>query len=339
MIETIYIEEDVASHPRTREICERLPKATRVECERYGEILNRRAQNFRLQKRRPALILARKFDHFILDAPQGYGIGGRNNYYFSHMLNCVYDCRYCFLQGMFQSAYYVLFVNYEEFHDAIEEKMRQHPGEDATFFSGYDCDSLALEPLTGFARSFLPLFDRLDRAWMELRTKSTQVAALLERSPVERCVVAFSLTPEEIGRRLELHVPSLDRRLDAMVRLGERGWKLGLRFDPLIYHEGWRERYRRLFRDVFGKVRVENLHSVSLGAFRLPRETYKKMVRLYPDEKLLAGPLEDKSGMVSYRADLETELLAFCTEEILRYIPPDIFFPCTVEPFVTSGER
>ena len=29
------------------------------------------------------------------------------------------------------------------------------------------------------------------------------------------------------------------------------------------------------------------------------------MVRLYPDEKLLAGPLEDKSGMVSYRADLE----------------------------------
>ena len=31
--------------------------------------------------------------------PATYGIGGDENYYFSHMLNCLYDCRYCFLQG------------------------------------------------------------------------------------------------------------------------------------------------------------------------------------------------------------------------------------------------
>ncbi len=113
MHQVIYIEEAVADHPRTKSICARFPKATKVYCKHYGEIFNRKAQNFRLQKKQPALILAHKHKNHVLDAPDGYGIGGRRNYYFSHMLNCVYDCRYCFLQGMYRSANYVIFVNYE----------------------------------------------------------------------------------------------------------------------------------------------------------------------------------------------------------------------------------
>ena len=32
--------------------------------------------------------------------------------------------------------------------------------------------------------------------------------------------------------------------------------------------------------------------------------------------------------MVSYRVDLHDEILGFCTEEILKFIPRDRFFPC-----------
>ena len=35
------------------------------------------------------------------------------------MLNCIYDCKYCFLQGMFRSANFVIFVNYESFMNEI----------------------------------------------------------------------------------------------------------------------------------------------------------------------------------------------------------------------------
>ena len=90
MIDTLYIENDVAEHPRTQAIAARFAAATRVRCERYGEVFNPRAQSFRLQKRKPALILARKFDRLVLEAPTGYGIGGAHNYYFSHMMNCLY---------------------------------------------------------------------------------------------------------------------------------------------------------------------------------------------------------------------------------------------------------
>ncbi len=326
MISTIYVEDGVADHPRTLEICERFPKAVRVPCQRYGEVFNRRSQSFRLQKRQPALILAEKLNRFLHEVPAGYGIGEGRAFYFSHMLNCLYDCRYCFLQGMYRSASYVVFVNFEDFFAAIEDEAAA--AGDSWFFSGYDCDSLAFEGVTGFVEHALPAFRRLPRGWLELRTKSTRIEALLDVEPLERCVVAFSFTPEEISRALEHQVPSVARRLRAMSRLVERGWRLGLRFDPLIYSRDFRRQYEELYGQVFAAVPVDSLHSVSLGPFRLPTGFFRRLERLYPDEPLIAGPLADRGGMVSYHSGLEAEMVGFCTEELLRRVPREIFFPC-----------
>lgn len=328
MIRFIYIEKEVAEHPRVKAICRCFPRATLIPCARYGEVFNRKAQNFRLQKRNPALILARKFGRFVLETPAGYGIGGRHNFYFSHMLNCIYDCRYCFLQGMYESAHYVVFINYEEFQSAIEEAILGCAQEECYFFSGYDCDSLALESVTHFAESFLPLFARHPTAWLELRTKSTQIRVLMDTPPIQNCIVAYSLTPPEIGEALEHKTPPLEKRLEALVQLAQRGWKLGLRFDPLIHHPEYAEQYRMLFANIFRKIGVQSLHSVSLGPFRLPKRTYENIYRLYPDEKLFALPLKERHGIVSYDRELEEEMIESCTRELLRYIPASIFFPC-----------
>ena len=87
------------------------------------------------------------------------------------MMNCIYDCRYCFLQGMYSSANYVLFVNFEDFESEIEHLIRIHPKDKITFFSGYDCDSLALENISGFVSHILPVFQNQESAVLELRTK------------------------------------------------------------------------------------------------------------------------------------------------------------------------
>jgi len=328
MIETIYIEEEIKDHPKTREICSRFPQTRLITCQYYGEIFNRKNQNFRMQKTRPALILAKKFKNFVLDAPAGYGIGGKRNFYFSHMLNCIYDCRYCFLQGMYRSAHYVIFVNYEDFAGAIVNKINESQQCNSYFFSGYDCDSLALEPVTHFADYYLPLFRQYSNAWVELRTKSTQIRSLLKIDPVPNCVIAFSFTPEEISNVLEHGTPSIDKRLDAMVKLQQYDWKLGLRFDPLIYQDNYKELYDKLFNTIFSKISVECLHSVSLGSLRFPETYLRNIVRLYPDEKLFSGPLEKHHGMFTYYSHIEQSMLEYCKNSLSRYIPADIFYSC-----------
>lgn len=328
MINTIYIEEQIRDHQRTLEVLQHFPDVKPVICERYGEVFNPKAQNFRLQKQQPALILAKKHQRFAIPAPAGYGIGAEHNFYFSHMLNCLYDCRYCFLQGMYQSAHYVLFVNYEDYLQEIKSKAALFPDAAVHFFSGYDCDSLAFEPVTGFAEYFLPHFAQLPNTWLELRTKSTQIRNLLKRPALPRCVVAFSLSPTLMVQKQEHKTPPLVRRLQAIEKLQDRGWPIGLRFDPVLYQHDYQRHYQELFTEVFDRINPDLLHSVSLGTFRLPENYFKKIQRLYPAEKLFAGPLESTDGLTRYRESIEQELMGYCSEQLLRFIPDEKFFPC-----------
>ncbi len=243
------------------------------------------------------------------------------------MMNCVYDCRYCFLQGLYESAHYVVFVNFEDFFRNIEETVSSDPEREAYFFSGHVNDSLALDRITKFSEALLPFFLQLGRGWVELRTKSVQIQSLLEQEPFERCVVAWSMTPPAISRDVEHETPPVQKRLEAMSDLQTRGWNVGLRFDPVIYTEDYRDQYRLLFEKVFDELDPEKLHSVTLGPFRLPKDMHQKMRSLYPEEKLFASKLDEKDGMVSYRGELEEQMLSFCSEQILRFVSKDRFFP------------
>ena len=162
-------------------------------------------------------------------------------------LTAFYDCRYCFLQGMFPSAHYVLFVNFEDFKAEIKKKHDELGEEPSWFFSGYDCDSLALESLTGFAQEFIPFFRELPNSWLELRTKSIASQVLERTDPLDNAVVAFSFTPEEISQQLEHKVPSVQSRIKAMEKLAALGWKIGLRIDPIIDCVDFDARYAKLF--------------------------------------------------------------------------------------------
>ncbi|MFT5396002.1 MAG: spore photoproduct lyase [Gammaproteobacteria bacterium] len=328
MISTIYIEDEIAEHQRTLDILERFPDATRVACQRYGEIFNRKSQNFRLQKKQPALILAKKHKGMVLPTPKQYGIGAEHNYYFSHMLNCLYDCRYCFLQGMFQSAHYVLFINYEDFIDDIQTSLEQHNDQAVHFFSGYDCDSLALDPVTNFTEEFLPFFEKNPNALLELRTKSTQIRSLLKRDPIQNCIIAFSFTPNKIASALEHKAPNVEKRLNAIIDLQQAGWQIGLRFDPLIYTKEYEKEYAELFARLFSSINLDLIHSVSLGGFRLPKAYFRKVEKLYPDEKLFSSPMEEENNNIGYSAEIRDGMLEFCKDIILEHIPSEKFFPC-----------
>lgn len=329
MISTIYIEREVQHHPRTLEICRRFSQATQIVCDHYTNLFNSNSQNFRLQKKQPALILAKKHDGRVLRTPEGYGIGSENNYYFSHMMNCLYDCRYCFLQGMYRSAHYVVFVNYEDFFRDIGNTANAHIKEQSWFFSGYDCDSLAMEPVTGFMGACLDYFDNLPHANLEIRTKSTQIRTLLDRPAIKNAVVAYSFTPDNIARRLEHKVPSVAKRIAALEKLQRHGWPIGLRLDPLIATDSFANDYRDLLDTIFDRIDPTTLHSISYGAFRLPKPFFKKMVTLYPEERLFATGLTESHATVSYQHTVEQDCLNTIQRLLTERVDESLLFPCS----------
>ncbi len=328
MVSSVYVESEIRNHPRVQRLLRRLRNLPVVEIEHYGEVFNPRAQNFRLQKKNPAIIIARKNKGHVLAAPEGYGLGDANNYYFSHMLNCIYDCRYCFLQGMYQSAHQILFINYEDFGEQIKQVAAQHEDQPVWFFSGYDCDSLANEPMTRFTDYFIPLVASIDNAWMELRTKSTQVRSMLKLQPSERIVTAFSFTDHISHSKLEHGVPSIAKRVEAMQRLIDAGWAVGLRFDPVVYHQDYQAAFVNLLNEIFATIDPHKLHSVSLGSFRLTRDHFRRVTRLYPEEPLFAQNMALHNGIISYPHEREQEMIQYCETQLMKHIPRQTYHPC-----------
>ena len=330
MIETIYVEEAIKNHPRTKFILKKFKKSRIISINKYGEIFNKRNQNFRIQKANPCLILSNKKDSFVLPAPEGFGIGSSKSFYFSHMYNCIYDCRYCFLQGMYSSANYVIFVNFEDFDTAIKKTIEKHINSKLTFFSGYDCDSLALENVTGFAKHILSIFKTYSQIEIEFRTKSVQKEPFLSMNPMQNVILAYSLMPELMSKSLDNKAPSISKRIRVISELASRGWKIGLRFDPLIHGENWKELYKELLENLYNNIPLDNLHSVSFGSLRFPKKMFKDIFKLYPKEPLFTGPLFLNNKIISYDIAIEEEMTSYCKDISLKYIDKDRIFKCSI---------
>ena len=327
MFSAIYIEEEVAQWERVQKILASYPSIPHIHCSRYGEVFNRKGQNFRMQKSAPALILARKHGKFVLPSPEGYGFDENPSYYFSHMLNCIYDCRYCFLQGMYRSANYVLFVNYEDFAESLADMIVKNPGP-SVYYSGYDCDSLALEPVSGFCDYFLPFFACRPEATIEIRTKSTQIRSFLDREAIENCVIAMRFSPELQSQKWENRVPSITKRIDALAKLQKAGWKVALRFEPVIVEEDSHLAYKELFQHVFSGLDVDMLHSVSSGVFRMPVDFHKNIVKQYPDEELFSRKMELEDGMLSLKPIGKKDEFEKIETSLKSFIPEEKFYHC-----------
>ena len=299
----------------TKQILSRLTFNDIVLCDSYKEVFNPSNQNFRIQKMNPSLIIAKKKGNFILKTPKKFTIGYKNNYYFSHMLNCIYDCKYCYLQGMYSSANMVLFINFEDFKFEIEKTIKNTPGT-ICFFSGYECDSLALDKITNFSDHFINFFKPYSSAYLELRTKSINFKPLLKNEVNPNIILALGLNPEEVVKNFEFKTSSLNQRIKSIQLLQKEGWKIGLRFDPLLEVHKFRKIYSDFFKFVFSSIDVEKVHSITLGNFIMPKDYLKKLIKLRSDESyLFQNVFNDKDNTKSEGQSF----MGYCYNEILKY--------------------
>ena len=318
-INTVYIENDIKNNLNTKKILQRIEFNEIIYCNKHTEIFNPRNQNFRIQKLRPSLILAKKHKNFVLKTPKDFSIGFQENYYFSHMLNCLYDCSYCFLQGMFYSANYLIYVNYEDYFCEIEKISRNK--NNICFFSGYDCDSLVFENVTDFLKIFLNFFKDLDQSFLEIRTKSTNIEILKKKPPLKNVIVAYSLNPETIISEFEKKTPNLKRRLESLKTLQSLGWKIGLRFDKLINFIENIKIYKNFFKNVFDVLDANNIHSVTVGNFRMPNKFLERIINLRPMDSLIFNKLknENKQNLNKMKYVCQKELSNFISYKKLFF--------------------
>ncbi|RIL04789.1 MAG: DNA photolyase, partial [Proteobacteria bacterium] len=245
----IYIERSAREYPLTHTILKRFKRSLQIELDDYKRIFARPRQDWREQKRSQKLILAVKKSDFLYEAGevQPHFEGG-GSYYAALAMNCPFDCEYCFLQGMYPSANLVVFVNFDDYENAILAKLES----EGTFnlALSYTTDLLAIEQIASYCESSVLLASRNPALNLELRTKSTNIKALLKLRPVENVTIAWTLSPDTVAKSYERGAPALKARLRAISQVQLAGWKVRLCFDPLIAVDNWQEVYTEFLSEV-----------------------------------------------------------------------------------------
>ena len=321
----IYVETQVRNHPRTLKILAKYPKAKIIEIGHYKDVFCRSKQDSILQHRSQKLILAAKEGTLLYQgSPVCQSFGNDHFYYTSCMMNCIYDCEYCYLKGMYPSANIVIFVNLEDFFESIEQRLKSGP---LYLCVSYDTDLLALEQIAEYADAWSRFAaEHIDELKIEIRTKCTNKHFFESQEPLSNVIYAFTLSPQAVVERFEHGTPSLTERICCAAKAVSVGFSVRLCFDPMIYVPGWQQHYQEMLDHVFQSIEVEKLADVSVGSFRIPQDYLKKMRRQQPDSEAAWFPYEIENGYYHYPKELMEEMEQFLVKGLGEKMCPEKIF-------------
>lgn len=317
----IYMEKSIENHPKTIEILNNFKNSKLIKINNFREVFNRPRQNFYLQKKSINLILAqKKFDFLYKGSPLCEDFGEENFYYSSNILNCIYNCEYCYLKGMYNSANIVIFVNIEDYFKDI----LKHKNEKLYICISYDSDLLALENITGFTRDWIEFAEKNLDILIEVRTKSSNYESISDMRIPQNVILAWTLSPDEIIKRYEHRTPSLNSRLQSIKLANSKGIKIRISIEPVIKIKDFENVYDKFIDEVFTDINSEFIRDVNVDVFRMKKEHAKKIQKMDDTSDLFSSSLKNINGIVTYED--EEYMKKFITNKIEKYIDKNRIF-------------
>lgn len=328
----IYIEQTIKEHPRTKRILQKFPDAKIIAIDHYKDVFCRKGQNSILQQQSQNLILGAKRGNLIYEgAPVCQNFGNEHFYYTSCVMNCVYDCEYCYLKGMYPSGNIVVFVNLEDIFGEVRKRLKEHP---MYLCISYDTDLMAMEQLTGYTKEWIafakaqndPVHSGTMPLKIEIRTKSADRLIWQKHTPVPGIIYAVTLSPQAIIDTCEHRTPSLQQRIASIREAVARGFPVRLCFDPMIYCRDWERHYGEMLRQVFAGIDMDQIEDVSVGTFRVSQDYLKKMRKNQPCSAVVQFPYQNDNGVYHYSEELTARMEDFLVEQLTNKIPAGKIF-------------
>ncbi|WP_405355852.1 spore photoproduct lyase [Fusobacterium animalis] len=315
----IYVEKKILNNKNTLEILSKFKDVKIIEIDNYKEVFSSNNQDFHLQKLGQKLILASNKPNMIYEgAVVCENFENDNFYYTSSIINCVYDCEYCYLQGVYSSGNIVIFVDIESVFEEVEELYNKL--KTLYLCVSYDTDLLAIENICGFSEKWYYFIEDKKDLKIELRTKSGNIDKFLNLKPLNNFIIAFTLSPENLALKNEKYTASFKNRVNAIKELQEKGWKVRICIDPLIYSDNFEKNYSQMIEYLFNEIDKEKVIDVSIGVFRISKEYLKKMRNQNQNSEILYYPFECIDGVYTYSDKIKSYMINFIKEQFLKYI-------------------
>ena len=320
--DAIYFEKAIKDYELGKELLEKYKSVPKIEIESHNNIEEmRKKSNKEFPKMKKNLIIGirktHKFveNHKISDYLVPYTSSG-----------CIASCLYCYLVCNYNKcAYLRLFVNREEMLAKII-KTAEKSEKDLTFEIGSNSDLILENTITNNLVWTIENFKDTQKGFLTFPTKFDMVDSILPLDHKGKIIIRMSVNPAEIIRKVEFGTSDLDSRINAVNKLKEAGYTVGLLIAPVIFVENWDEKYLELIKyldaKLSAKVKKDLFFEVIFMTYsyvhtKINEEAYPNAINLY-DKNLMTGR---GKGKYWYKSDIREEGEKFFREKLNKYFP------------------
>lgn len=318
----IYYEKEIINYDLGKELMNKYKDVEKIEIDNHNNIEEMRKKSNKEfpNMKRNLIIGIRKThkyveNHKVSDYLVPYTSSG-----------CTASCLYCYLVCNYNKcAYMRIFVNREYMLDKII-KTAEKTEKELTFEIGSNSDLILENTITNNLIWTIENFAKSKQGKLTFPTKFDMVDSILPLDHKGKIIIRVSVNPEEIINNVEFGTSRLKGRIEAINKLGEANYKIGILIAPVIFVENWQILYSELIKELESKLSEKVKKDVffeiifmtySFVHTKINEEAFPNAINLY-NKNIMTGR---GKGKYWYKEDMRKEGEKFFREQIIKYFP------------------
>ncbi len=318
----IYFEKEILNYPLGKQLMEQYEEIPKIEIENHNNIEEmRKKENKEFPHMKRNLIIGVRKTHKFVENHK------TSDYLVPYTSSgCTASCMYCYLVCNYNKcAYLRLFVNREQMLDKII-KTSEKSDKELTFEIGSNSDLILENTITGNLPWTIENFKNTKKGFLTFPTKFDMVDDLLELDHKGKVIIRVSVNPEEIIKKVEFGTSRLKGRIEAINKLKEAGYKIGILIAPVILVDNWKELYlgliKKLSEELSEKVKKDVFFEIIFMTYsyvhtKINKEAFPNAINLY-NKDIMTGR---GRGKYMYKNDIRKDGEIFLREQMKKYFP------------------
>lgn len=318
----IFFENKIKNYELGKELLEKYKQVPKIEIENHNNIEEMRKKSNKefIDMKRNLIIGVRKTHKFVENHKT-------SDYLVPYTSSgCTAACMYCYLVCNYNKcAYLRLFVNREQMLEKII-KTSEKSEKELTFEIGSNSDLILENTITGNLPWTIENFKNTKKGFLTFPTKFDMVDDLLNLDHKGKVIIRVSVNPEQIINRVEFGTSRINGRIEAINKLKQAGYKIGILIAPVILVENWKELYSQLIQTLADKLTEEVKKDVffeiifmtySFVHTKINEEAFPNAINLY-NKEIMTGR---GKGKYMYKPMVRADAETFIRAQMKKYFP------------------
>lgn len=238
---------------------------------------------------------------------------------------CMASCLYCYLVCNYNKCSYLrIFVNREEIMENIIKKVNASDT-DLVLEIGSNSDLILEETISSnLSWTIKEFISKTSKGKLTFPTKFCMVDSILNLKHQGRIIPRMSVNPKSIIKTIELGTSNLDERIEAINKLSDSGYPVGILIAPVIFVNNWKKLYKELIIYLSKKLSEKSKEVVFFEVIFMTYSFIHNAINTeaFPNSPLLLNKEQMKArgkGKYTYKNELKAEGTLYISSLLKKY--------------------